>query len=213
VFVAGGSGSDRTTTNLTQAVAQSCSPLLVQSVAWQHGRGRYVLDHVDHDNHIAQARCLANALALQRQVSPQAHISLVAHSAGSAVVLAATEMLPPGTVDRIVLVAPSVCESYDLRCALRNVNETIDVFTSTEDRWVLGLGVRIVGTADRACRKAAGLEGFRPVVVCPGDAALYTKLRHHPWEPCLRFLGHDGSHDGSITTPFLQAQVVPLLVK
>src|SRR6516165_9633385 len=50
VFVAGGSGVDRTTTNLTQAVAQSCSPLQVQPVDWQHGRGRYLLDHLDHGN-------------------------------------------------------------------------------------------------------------------------------------------------------------------
>jgi hypothetical protein len=152
-------------------------------------------------------------VALYRQTCPQAHISLVGHSAGCAVVLAATETLPPGTVDRVVLLAPSVCASYDLRCALRNVNETIDVFTSTEDRLVLGWGVTIVGSSDRTCRTAAGLEGFKPVVVCPEDAALYGKMRQHPWEPWMRPLGHDGGHDGCIGTPFLAAQVVPLLAR
>ena len=77
-------------------------------------------------------------------------------------------MLPPDSVDRIILLAPSVCTSYDLRPALRTARHGIDVFYSTEDRVILGLGMRIVGTAEHDCDIAAGQVGFSPVICMPG---------------------------------------------
>jgi hypothetical protein len=115
-------------------------------------------------------------------------------------------------VDRIVLLAPSVCASYDLRPALRGARCGIDVFHSGRDRLILGLGMRVVGTADRGCRTAAGQYGFTPVVASPADAALYARLHQHPWDPVVQWSGNDGGHYGSNQAGFLRAYVLPLLV-
>jgi hypothetical protein len=213
VFVANGSGDFRSVSmNLMQVVAEDRVPLQVETFVWSLGYGRYVADHVDHANHIAQGRRLAAEVMAYRQAWPDRKIYLIAHSAGSAVVLAAAEALPPDSVERIILLAPSVCITYDLRPALRTARVSIEVFHSCQDRWVLGLGMQIVRTADRSCRVAAGECGFTPVIVCPQDAALYGKLRQHPWDPVVQWSGNNGGHYGSNTAGFMRAYVLPLLL-
>jgi pimeloyl-ACP methyl ester carboxylesterase len=212
VFVANGSGDFRTvSTNLGRVVAEACVPLQVETVAWSLGYGRYLADHVDHANHLAQGYRLAGRVTAYHQAFPGHRVYLVGHSAGCAVVLAAAEVLPPDSVDRIILLAPSVCEAHDLRPALRAARAGLDSFNSSQDRVILGLGMRIVGTADGCCRTAAGQNGFTPWIVGPGDAALYGKLRQHPWDPVLAWSGHDGGHYGSNQPGFLRAYVLPLL--
>jgi pimeloyl-ACP methyl ester carboxylesterase len=213
VFVANGSGDFRTVSrNLCEAVAEAAAPLQIETFVWSRGYGRYVLDHTDHANHLAQGRRLAAQVAAYRQACPGLRVYLVGHSAGCAVVLAAAEVLPPDGVDRIVLLAPSVCVSYDLRPALRTARGGIDVFHSSEDTVVLGLGMRLVGTAEGGCRTAAGQCGFTPVLACPTDAALYGKLRQHPWDRVVAWSGHDGGHYGSNQAAFLRAYVLPLFL-
>ncbi len=210
-FVANGSGDFRTVTaNLSQVVAEQRVPLQVETVTWSRGRGRYVIDHVDHANQLAAGQRLAGQVVAYRQAYPGRRVYLVGHSAGCAVALAAAEQLPPDSIDRVVLLAPSVCRSYDLRPALRAARG-IDVFYSEEDRRVLGAGMWLVGTADRSCRTAAGQHGFRPVVEHPGDPALYARLRQHPWHAAVQWTGHDGGHYGSNQSAFLRAYVLPLL--
>src|SRR5262249_53974398 len=153
--------------NLGRVVAETATPLEVETLVWSHGLGRYVLDHVDHANHVAQGHLLAARVLAYRQACPGRRVYLVGHSAGCAGVLAAAEALPPESVDRIVLLAPSVCVSYDLRPALRAARGGIDAFESADDTVVLGLGMRVVGTAEGECRAAAGQCGFTPVVSCP----------------------------------------------
>jgi pimeloyl-ACP methyl ester carboxylesterase len=213
VLVANGSGDFRTvSTNLERVVAEARAPLVVDTFVWSHGRGRYVTDHVDHANHLTQGRLLACRVAEYRRACPGRPVHLIGHSAGCAVVLAAAEMLPPDAVDHVVLLAPSVCVTYDLRPALRAARRGIDVYHSDEDRVVLGLGMRIVGTADGACRVAAGQCGFTPVIVCPEDVVLYGRLRQHPWDAGVAWTGHDGGHYGSNQVGFLRACILPLLV-
>jgi pimeloyl-ACP methyl ester carboxylesterase len=213
VFVANGSGDFRTvSTNLSRVVAETGTPLQIETVAWSHGYGRYIADHTDHDNHLAEGARLAAQVAAYRQTCPGRKIYLVGHSAGCAVVLCAAERLPPGSVDRIILLAPSVCTEYDLRPALQAARGGIDAFTSEEDRVILGLGMRVVGTAERCCRTAAGQYGFTPVIECPADVALYRGLRQHPWDPVVAWSGNWGGHYGSNQPGYLRAYVLPLLV-
>jgi hypothetical protein len=94
---------------------------------------------------------------------------------------------------------------------LRTARCGIDSFHSERDRLILGLGMGILGTADRGCRTAAGRYGFTPVLTCPADAALYGGLRQHAWDPSVAWSGHDGGHYGSIQAGFLRAYVLPLL--
>jgi pimeloyl-ACP methyl ester carboxylesterase len=212
VFVADGSGDIRTlSANLNQVVAETSAPLRVETFVWSHGRGRVVADHRDHANHLAQGCRLAAQVAACRQQCANRPIFLIGHSAGCAVILAAAEMLPPNSVDRMVQLAPSVSATYDLRRALRTIRCGMDVFFSRRDRLVLGLGMRIVGTADRQSRTAAGRYGFVPVITCPADAALYSKLREYPWGPEVAWTGNRGGHPGSLHAGFLRAYVLPLL--
>jgi len=212
VFVADGSGDSRTvSTNLNRLVAQAGVPLQVEAVVWSLGYRRTVADHVDHCNHLTHGRLLAERVAAYRQVCPGRKVYLVGYSSGCAVVLAAAEALPPGSVDRIVLLSPSVCAAYDLRPALRTSRCGIDSFHSERDRLVLGFVVGILGTSDQACRAAAGRFGFSPVVYCPADAALYAGLRQHAWDPAVAWSGHDGGHFGTLQVGFLRAYVLPLL--
>jgi pimeloyl-ACP methyl ester carboxylesterase len=213
VFVANGSGDFRTVTaSLGQVVAETAAPLRIETVLWSHGFGRYVTDHVDHFNHLTQGSRLAGQVTAYRQAHPGQKVFLIGHSAGCAVALAAAERLPADSVDRVVLLAPSVCVSYDLRPALRAARCGIDVFYSREDYVILGLGMQLVGTADRCCHKAAGQYGFTPIVAGPQDAALYGKLRQHSWDPAVGWSGHDGGHYGSNGAGFLRAYVLPLLL-
>jgi pimeloyl-ACP methyl ester carboxylesterase len=212
VFVANGSGDFRSlSAKLSQAVTETAGPLQVETVAWSHGRWRFLADHLDHGNHQAQGRRLACQVVDYRRSHPGRRVYLLGHSTGCAVILAAAEELPAKSIERVVLLAPSVCVSYDLRPALRSTRAGIDVFHSSEDTAILGLGVFVVGTAEGACRSAAGLRGFDPVITSADDAALYMKLHQHPWSPAVAWSGHDGGHYGSTQSGFLRAYVLPLL--
>ncbi|MCI0456083.1 MAG: hypothetical protein L0Z62_03765 [Gemmataceae bacterium] len=212
VFVANGSGDFRTLSRtLTQAVAEERLPLAVEPVLWSHGHGRYILDHINHCHHIEMGRRLAVQVAAYRRHYPWLRIYLVGHSAGTAVVLAAAEHLPPGTVDRILLLSPSVSPDYDLRLALACAREGIDAFVSEHDRVILGLAMRVVGTADRKWGPAAGQVGFRPVVATATDSTMYCRLRVRHWHPSQNWTGHYGGHYGNSRVNFLRAAVLPLL--
>jgi pimeloyl-ACP methyl ester carboxylesterase len=212
VYVANGSGDFRTlSANLSRVVTETAGPLQVETVPWSHGRGRFLADHLDHGNHLAQGRRLAEQVIAYRRSHPDSPVYLVGHSTGCAVILAAAEWLPMDGVERVILLAPSVCVSYDLRPALRSARAGIDVFHSSMDIAVLGLAVQIVGTAEGGCHSAAGRRGFNPVVACAADAALYEKLHQHPWSPAVAWTGHEGGHYGSTRPGFLRAYVLPLL--
>jgi pimeloyl-ACP methyl ester carboxylesterase len=212
VFVANGAGDYRTVTrNLTQVVAETGAPLQIETVLWSRGYRRYLSDQVDHCNHLAQARRLVWQIDAYRQAYPGRRIYLIGHSAGCAVILAAAELQPPDSIERIILLAPSVCAAYDLRPALRAARGGIDVFHSSEDRWVLGLGMWVAGTTEGQCRAAAGRGGFQLITDSAADVALYGRLRQHPWHPILERSGHDGGHFGSTEPELLRAYVLPLL--
>jgi pimeloyl-ACP methyl ester carboxylesterase len=207
----GAGGFGGTTRALRTALAEQGSPLAVQCFEWSHGYGRVLADQMDCEHAQAEGRKLAQCVLAYRARCPGQPIYLVAHSAGSNVVLCAAGALPAGSVERIVLLAPAVSADYDLRPALRCARSGIDVFYSERDWPCLGLGIGIIGTSDRRWSAAAGRVGFRPVIECPADAALYRQLHQHGWDPCVSWSGNTGGHYGSYRPGFLRAYVLPLL--
>lgn len=195
---------------LRHAVDEAGLPLDVETISWSHGRGRVLADQVDYDHAWAEGRRLADRVCAYRQRCSNGAVFLIAHSAGSAVALAAAENLPPDGIDRIVLLAPSVSSGYDLRRALQTTRHGIDVFPSERDVWALGAGIALAGTADREPGPAAGRVGFAPTIVTAQDAALYARLRQHPWDPCLTWTGNEGGHYGAYQGRYLRAYVMPL---
>lgn len=213
IFAVDGAGGFQATSQaVSQAVAEAHLTLVTLPVEWSHGWGRFLADQIDWA-YSRECGCkLAGEIAAYRQAHPQGKVYIIAHSAGSAVALAAAEALPPDSIDRIILLSPSVASDHDLRPALHSAREGMDVFCSRRDTGQLGIGIALVGTADGCwgCT-AAGRVGFQPRIQCPEDPALYAKLRQHPWDPCLAWTGNRGGHYGGYRAEFLQAYVLPLL--
>jgi pimeloyl-ACP methyl ester carboxylesterase len=212
VFCADGAGGfGGTSRSLRAAFARQGVPMQVEEVPWSHGEWRVLADHLHFAHVRAEGRRLAAAVACWLRQHPGLPVYLVGHSAGSAVVLEAAGALPPGSLERVVLLAPAVSADYDLRPALACARAGVDSFSSERDWGWLGVGVAVVGTTDRHWAAAAGRVGFRPVIRCPGDADHYARLRQHRWHPCVAWTGNAGGHYGTYTTPYLDAYVLPLL--
>jgi len=211
VFAINGSGDFQiTSTALERAVADGGLPLEVVTVEWS--QGSVVADHTDWERTQEQGCQLASRIISYRQTNPGHAIYLVAHSAGTGVALTAAAAVPPGSVNRMILFAPSVSTDYDLRPALRGSRDGIDVFYSRRDVFSLGFGVAFIGTSDggQGCQ-AAGRFGFRVQQESDEDAILYAKLRQYPWERCQARAGNHGLHSGTSRQRFLHAFVLPLL--
>ncbi len=196
---------------MCRTVKEQGLPFQLELVEWQHGRGRFIADQTETDYARNAGRLLAERVRLVIQQNPSLPISIVAHSAGSAVALACGEALPPDSLYRIVLLAPAVSCHYDLRPALASARQGIDAFSSDRDWFYLGLGVRLLGTTDGRSDDAAGRKGFLvPPPNCP-DNAMYARLKQHPWDASVSWTGHDGGHTGTYRQVYLRTRVVPLL--
>ena len=211
LLVLDGAGDFQATTEAFEdAVRAEAAPLWVERVAWSHGYGRILADQIDGGHIRCAGRELAKRVAVYRRQCPGLAVHLVGHSAGTAVVLAATELLPPNSVDHVVLLAPAVSADYDLRPALRCARGGVDVFYSSRDVGYLALGTGLVGTTDRRWAAAAGRVGFRMQWACAGDAIVRARLRQHPWDASVSWTGNEGGHYGSHDVRYLRAYVLPL---
>lgn len=213
VFVANGSGDGGTLSqNLSEVIRKSNAGFSLETFRWSHGKGRVLTDHFDSDNHKYQGKRLAAAVQAYLEVRAGSKVYLIGHSTGCAVVLIAAENLPQGSVEKIILLSPSVPDTYDLRPALHTARLGLDTYHSIRDQ-ILGVGIKIVGTTDLESSDAAGLKGFRLVYSHPSDQVLYQKLRQHHWDRVVEWSGHDGNHLGSVTTGYLRAYVLPEMLK
>jgi pimeloyl-ACP methyl ester carboxylesterase len=213
VFAADGAGNfQASSAALRRVIDEQGLPLCVERVEWSHGYGRILADHLGRGHVAEEGEQLAARVRAYSLQAPGKPVYLVGHSDGCAVVLAAAEALPPGGVERIILLAPAVSSCYDLRPALACARGGVDVFYSERDWAFLGVGVALLGTADGRTDDAAGRVGFKPVGDGPADACLYAKLRQHPWDCCQVWTGNRGGHYGGYQPVFLRTQVVPLLM-
>lgn len=212
LFVADGAGDYRAcSTSLRDTVRADGLPLEVVTFVWSHGYLRNFADHNDYAFARFRGRELAEKVLEQRRTRPDLPVSLVGHSAGCGVVLAAAEQLPPDTIERIVLLAPSVSEEYDARPALRAARLGIDNFYSPEDWLWLGLFIDLVGAMDDPCvTRTAGRYGFSVKPIDTADGSHLSKLRQHRWDSDQRSLGHDGEHYGAYQPDYLRRFVLPL---
>jgi hypothetical protein len=213
VLVADGAGgAPEAARAVAGAVEESGTPLYVRSFAWTHGQGRGLADMTDVEHARTQARLFAEELCRCRTACPNRPIYVLAYSAGAHVALEATRWLEPNSLERIVLLAPAVSADYDLRQALTVARQGVDAFTSKRDRFYLGLGAGLVGTADgKRGVPAAGRVGFDMPPLTGADAVLASRLHQHPWDPSVAWTGNVGNHAGSLRRDYLQGYVLPLL--
>lgn len=213
VWVLDGAGDLRgSSTALAQANLMAGTPLELCVFPWSHGYRRMLLDQTDMAHARVQGARLAAAILERQQREPGRRVVLAAHSAGCAVAVAAGDVLPPDSVDRILLLAPSVSTGYDLRPTLRAAREGVDVFCSKKDWVALGFVVRVVGTTDNArSGTAAGRFGFQPKGDRSLDDAEANRLRQHFWSADVAWTGHTGGHHGMHAPAFVHAYLFPLM--
>lgn len=214
VFVVDGSGnSTLPSDNLKEIIRQRKLPILIERIQWcRFNETRK--DHNDHEAQLAAGRALACRVLAIRKDAPGAFLYFVGYSSGTRVILAAADALPPGSVDRIFLLAPSVSTFYDLRPALRASRGGIDSYFSRQDG-VLEQTEEWLGTSDGVRTATAGRVGFYVPCPPPGagkakvdhpDLALYKNLRQHQWfeeDP------GNGTHYMWVRERFLGNAIVP----
>jgi hypothetical protein len=213
VIIVGGIGG----TDIAGFAAQWSLPRVgiqaeIREFRWQHGRGHYLRDLQDMRNALQKAADLAREIYRIKAGDPERPIYLVGKSGGSGLVLAAAEQLPPGTLERIILLSAAVAPSYDLRPALRATKHELVSFYSPFDLFILGWGTNHFGTIDRVYGPSAGLRGFVvPKSLSAEDRQLYDRLVQLPWNPSMILEGHAGGHLGTSMPAFIAKEVAPWL--
>jgi hypothetical protein len=213
VWVLDGAGDLKGCSNaLGAANTAAGSPVEMTVFQWSHGYRRLLKDQIDMDHARAQGERLAQAVAERKAREPGRRVVLVGHSAGCAVVLAACELLPMDSLDRVLLLAPSVSTSYDIRPTLWTAREGVDVFCSRRDWVALGFVVRVIGTTDNFWSgSAAGRWGFKPKGPNALADAEQARLRQHFWSQDVTWTGHTGGHHGMHAPGFIHAYLMPLM--
>ncbi len=203
-------GFNLATTAMMLAFKLAGLPHKIEQIYWSHGFGRWLIDLQDKERIEEKAIELADKIKSKWHAG--AEVCIVAKSAGCAIALQALAMVPAESVRRVVLLAPAVSPDYRLAPALRAVREKLFAYWSPNDAFILGLGTTVFGTADGAHRRSAGMIGFNPPVAADSETlSLYQKLQQIKWRPSMLMALNFGDHQGSVTVPFLQSHVVPLL--
>ncbi|HEY7424328.1 MAG TPA: alpha/beta fold hydrolase [Gemmataceae bacterium] len=214
VFVVGGVGGlDPIQACAPWMLPKAGVPHKIEVFTWTHGKCRLLRDLQDIRYLLAQADRLAVAVRAAQAREPGQPIYLLGHSAGTGVILAAAEKLPPASVERIILLSPAVSPTYDLRPALRATRLQVVSFNSTYDRFCLDLCTSVFGTVDRVYGPAAGLDGFQvPPDLDEEGRQLYQRLVQVPWHLEMVLKCTDGSHHGTCMPIFLAHMVAPWLM-
>lgn len=213
VFVAGGVGA----LDPLAVFAKVALPLAgvhhdIYDFVWTTGFGRLIRDLQDTRNLRLKAGELADKVLRFKEAFPDRPIYLMGHSGGTALVLAAAELLPPATVERIILLSPAVSPGYDLRPALRATRAEIISFHSPLDRFWLDWGTSTFGTMDRVYGRGAGVNGFVPPPDLDAEGAiLYRRLMQIGWKPEMALRQHSGFHFSTSMPGFLARNVGPWL--
>src|SRR5579862_203972 len=101
-FVCDGAGNYQITSKqLRGVVAATHAPLSIETFVWSHGYKKILPDQTDLQHARQKGQLLAEEVLHFHCQHPDVRIHLVGHSAGSMVVLSATEHLPPETLDTI----------------------------------------------------------------------------------------------------------------
>jgi pimeloyl-ACP methyl ester carboxylesterase len=211
VFVAGGIGGlDPLQLWAPVTLPRAGVPHEIRLFEWTHGKCRFLRDLQDAQHLQAAADRLADEV--REELALGRSVYLLGHSAGAGLVLAAAGRLPPGSLERVVVLSAAVSPAYDLRPALRAARGGVVSFHSTCDRLTLAWGTSQFGTVDRVYGPAAGLDGFRtPADLDAEGQALYARLVQRPWRWGMLLEGCGGGHNGPTLPLFLAHHVAPWL--
>ncbi len=184
----------------------------IRDFYWSHGVGQILKDLQDTRHLKQKAEELAELILSEKSRDQDKPIYILANSGGTGLALTTAELLPPQTLERIILLAAAVSPEYDLCPALKASRGGIVSFYSNLDRFVLHWGTWQFGTMDRYYVSSAGCTGFAvPDDPSPEDQELYKGLTQISWQPRMILLGHGGLHVGVHAPLFLINEVAPWL--
>ncbi len=183
---------------------------------WETGMGVFA-DQVASDEYKRQkAGEVAAQIRDAKAKYPDAPITLMGLSAGTAVAVFTLEALPANCqVDNVVLLGASIGDDYDLTRALQHVSGRMYVFTSENDA-VLNFAVPMAGTADREAGNvpSAGLGGFvLPPMHSPQTRRLYSKITNIAWRAEFERDGDWGGHTDTTEPRFVRDYIAPLVIQ
>ncbi len=186
-----------------------------ETFVWETGLGVVADQTADNAYKRRKASELAKKIVAYKQANPYAPVTLIGLSAGTAIAVFTLEALPPGvSVQDVVLLSGSLSSNYDFSAALERVDGKVYITTSQRDT-VLGALLPLAGTANRGSgtTRTIGIEGPD----CPGDLA--QRQRYHkkvvvvPWQPAFARYGNHGGHTDTVSAPFIEKYVAPLVVQ
>jgi hypothetical protein len=208
VFIVDGvTGLSEFAANLQTAYIDTrfCRPV-IRTINWTRSDRSY-LDYTDRNNQLAAAARLILEVKRVHDCNPGSPVVLMGYCAGAQIVLMAAEQMPPCYVDRIFLMSPAVSSCYDIRPALRASKQGMDVLYNSDDT-VLEFYESEYGTTDGLRTTTAGTTGFllpKTAPVCKDP--IFCNLRQVDGSN----LNALGGHYGTITSWFLQRNVVPYI--
>jgi hypothetical protein len=183
--------------------------------SWETGLGVLADQTAGNAYKRDKARQLAGKMIEYRQNYPNAPMTLIGLSAGTAMAAFTLEELPAEVkVENVILLSGSLSATYNLTSALRHVNGKMYISTSDRDS-VLGGLLPLAGTADRnsGTNATIGVEGPQlPPGASQETRNLYAmKVHVIPWKQEFARYGNRGGHTDTVTAAFVSHYVAPLV--
>ncbi len=206
LLLGGMEGPSRYATNLASGLLAGGYPGGLDIFDWNAGWPlvcwyRNLTDRTHHESQSARLAARIHAHAASYPGSP---LSLIAHSSGCWVVLRALAKLTDNmTIDRTILLAPSVSPGFHLGPAATRCRRGLWSVGGPGDYFFLGMGTAVLGTSDRVRTPSAGWIGWHHFDI-PG----FRELRWHPdW---IRH-GYLGNHTSCTAVHFAERVLAPAL--
>lgn len=182
---------------------------------WETGLGVVADQTASNEYKRGKAAELAGKMVEYHREYPDAPMTLMGLSAGTAIAVFTLESLPADVmVENVILLSGSLSAIYDLSKALRRVRGKMYVTTSQRDA-VLGALLQFAGTADRDSGTDAtiGVEGPQlPHGASQDTRQLYaSNLAVVPCQREYALYGNRGGHTDAVAAPFIEHYVAPLV--
>ncbi len=209
LFIPGVSGDGAWYNDLKQGLRDGGMTLPIESVSWGMPPPLFAFNFSNPGVHDEAERKLATRIAAIRKQFPGTPLHILTHSAGGGVALGAMKRLPADiSIDRAVLLHPSVSPEYGLGPALAHVGFQCTAFCSDRDTTFLKWRTSTFGTYDGIKTPAAGHLGF---VVDGLSFSEAEKFRQIAYDPSFERLGNTGGHFGPTARRFAAEVIAPLL--